>query len=100
MGYIRNLLQEKNITPVWDEESGQYYAEYTENGILNKVWIEDEYSIDLKSSLVHKYKLAGAAAWKRGFELESIWEVLNRNLKTVDSYFEWKEQATWISALN
>jgi spore germination protein YaaH len=100
MGYIQNLLQEKNASSAWDAESGQYYAEYEEDGALYRVWVEDGYSIDLKSSLVHKYKLAGAALWKRGFEMDGIWEIIYRNLKTLDSYFEWKEQAVWISTLN
>jgi len=42
----------------------------------NKVWIEDAESIELKYDLVHKYNLAGAALWRRGFETPNIWDAL------------------------
>ena len=99
MDYISNLLKEKGLTAEWDAVSGQYYAEFTDENVLYKVWIEDENSIDLKTSLVHKYKLAGAAAWKRGLEEDGIWDVIGRNLKSIDSYFEWKAQSVWGSSL-
>lgn len=73
----------------WDESSGQYYAEYSKDNSKYKIWIEDEKSINLKSSLVHKYQLAGAASWRRGFETPNIWAVLNKNLKGNINYTEW-----------
>lgn len=91
MDYVKRIVSEKNVPVVWDEKSGQFYAEFVEDGNVKKIWIEDETSIDLKSSLVHKYKLAGSAAWVRGLESEGIWPVLNRNLKLIGNYFEWKE---------
>ncbi|MDD4189493.1 MAG: glycosyl hydrolase family 18 protein, partial [Eubacteriales bacterium] len=93
MEYVKELISEKGAAVVWDEVSGQYYAEFTEGTGKFMIWVEDERSIDLKISLAHKYKLAGAAAWKRGLETEGIWEVFNRNLKTIQNYFEWKDLA-------
>ncbi|NMB96416.1 MAG: glycoside hydrolase, partial [Clostridiaceae bacterium] len=61
----REVVNKYDATVEWDEESGQFYAEYEKDGKTYKMWIEDENSINLKSSLVHKYKLAGTAAWKR-----------------------------------
>ncbi|MCG8499283.1 MAG: glycoside hydrolase, partial [Firmicutes bacterium] len=54
-----------------------------------KIWVEDARSINLKSSLVHKYNLAGTAAWRRGFETEDIWQVLTKNLKEKQNYTQW-----------
>lgn len=86
------LLRENGATPVWDEVSGQFYAEYKKDGKTYKVWLEDVNSINLKSSLVHKYKLAGTAAWSRNYVVPEIWEVLNENLKGIKTYSEWKEK--------
>lgn len=66
---------------VWDNESGQYYIEYANNGVTHKIWLEDETSIDLKSKLVNKYDLGGVASWQYGQEKKSIWEILKKNLK-------------------
>jgi len=85
MSAIQKILDEKKPEIIWDEESGQRYAQYTEGGKIYKVWIEDAESIKLKSSLVNKYNLAGAAAWRRGFETEDIWPVIAKNLKKTDS---------------
>lgn len=88
---IQKILNEKKPELKWDKESGQYYAQYKENDMTFKVWIEDAESINLKSSLVHKYELAGAAAWRRGFETEDIWTVIAENLKNKESYREWAQ---------
>lgn len=93
MGYAKSLIKEYNAQVKWDEESGQFYAEYNkDNGSNNKIWLENEESIDLKSSLVHKYGLAGAAGWRKDFEVSEVWNVLNKNLKVLDSYEAWQSQ--------
>ena len=89
MGKVQSILDEKKAEIIWDEDSGQHYAQYTEDGKTYKVWIEDAESINLKSSLVHKYNLAGAAAWRRGFETEDIWPVIAQNLKKTENYSQW-----------
>ena len=92
MEAVRKLVEENKAAAVWDEESGQFYAEYVKDGSTYKVWIEDANSINLKSSLVLKYDLAGTAAWSRNFVSQDIWGVLNKNLKTLESFAAWKEQ--------
>lgn len=74
------LVGEKGLTPVWDEESGQYYVSYRENGVTYKLWIEDATSIAGRVALVSKYNLAGCAAWRRGFETPDIWPVIAKGL--------------------
>ena len=91
MGKVQSILDEKKPEVIWDQDSGQYYAQYTEDGVTYKIWIEDAESINLKSSLVHKYNLAGAAAWRRGFETEDIWPVIAQNLKETDDYSQWAQ---------
>ncbi len=94
MDAARKLVNDNNVEIMWDEKSGQFYAEYKNDGKTYKVWLEDENSINLKSSLVLKYKLAGACAWRRGDESPVIWEVLNKNLKLARNYSEWMESNT------
>lgn len=91
MSGVQNIIAEKGLEPTWDEESGQYYAEYTEGGSRFLIWIEDARSIDLKASLVHKYNLAGTASWRRGFETPDIWQVLEHTLKDMKDYTSWAQ---------
>lgn len=89
MGTVEKILAEKKPEVIWDEKSGQNYVEYKVGKVTNKIWIEDDASINLKSSLVHKYDLAGAASWRRGFESDDIWVVLQDNLKNKQDYTQW-----------
>ncbi|HHW00148.1 MAG TPA: glycoside hydrolase [Clostridiaceae bacterium] len=83
---------EKNVANVqWDEESGQFYVEAMDENVVYKMWLEDKNSINLRLGLVHKYKLAGAASWSKNFGIQEVWEVINTNLKFVESYQQWKE---------
>lgn len=78
MDSAKNWLKERNITPVFDEKSGQYYAEYYDQkeAITYKIWLEDETSMRARAELVNKYNLAGIASWRRGFESQEIWQVI------------------------
>ena len=69
------LWKEKGIERRWLPDMGQYYFEYQEDGQRFRVWQEDTRSLQEKNSLVQKYKLAGIAAWRKGFEESSVWQV-------------------------
>jgi spore germination protein YaaH len=85
-------IKDNSAKVKWDDTSGQYYTEYKKDNATYKIWLEDADSINLKSSLVQKYMLAGAAAWKRTDETPDIWGVLNKNLKVFENYQEWKNE--------
>ncbi len=85
----KKLVKENNAPVTWDEKSGQFYAEYKKDNATYKVWLEDENSINLKSALAQKYKLAGTAAWRRSDEAQAVWGVLNKNLKVLENYQDW-----------
>ncbi len=74
------LVVEKGLTPVWDEDSGQYYVSYREDAVIYKLWIEDATSVAARVALVSQYDLAGCAAWRRGFETPDIWPVIAKGL--------------------
>jgi len=78
MNAARSVLKNNGVEPIWDEESGQYYAEYTVGETVYKMWLEEEESIALKAALIKEYKLAGISAWKLGFERQEIWDVILR----------------------
>jgi len=91
MDGARKTVKNNNAQIKWDDESGQFYAEYIKEGATYKIWLEDENSIDLKSSLVLKYDIAGTAVWARGFASDGIWSVLEKNIKNTDSYQSWQD---------
>ena len=57
----------------WDDEAGQYYAEYTDGNTTYYIWIEDDSAVKEKLSLIDKYNLSGAAYWRMGFEMDGFW---------------------------
>lgn len=69
-----------NAKKTWDDNLKQYIAEYTKDGRPYKAWIEDEKSLDAKLSLLEKYNLAGAAYWRKGFEPDSIWNMISSKI--------------------
>lgn len=77
---VRNLLVEEELTPVWDSAAGQYYVEFTEDAMKNRLWIEDETSLRARVALVEEYGLVGIAAWRRGFEEPDVWPVIDEAL--------------------
>lgn len=72
---------EKGMDVYWNKEVSQNYAELqTENG-LERIWLEDEESLEAKMQLIKEYDLAGCAAWKLGFERADVWSVINQYLQ-------------------
>ncbi len=81
MDKIKSIIEEKKLTPVLDEQAGQHYVEYTEEGSLKRIWIEDDLSIAARIELVKKHRLAGVATWQRGFQTSSIWKTIDEHLQ-------------------
>ena len=81
MSGAQNIVEEKGLTPVFDEKSGQNYVSYEEDGITYKMWLEDEQSMRARAEIVKRLDLAGIASWRRGFETPNIWGVIEDVLK-------------------
>ena len=75
-----NEIIPENASKIWDDNLKQYYVEYENNGVINKIWIEDEQSIEAKLSLIQDYNLAGAAYWEKDREPDSIWDLISEKL--------------------
>lgn len=80
MERIKTIIAEKKLKPVFDQAAGQNYVEYTEEGALRRIWIEDDVSMKARVELVRKYDLAGVATWQRAFQTPSIWNTINDTL--------------------
>lgn len=70
------LMTANGITPVWDESTAQYYAQYVVDGIGYEIWLDEESSIEEKMKLIDENELAGVACWKLGLEKQSIWDTI------------------------
>lgn len=78
MEAVEKMLEGYAVTPTWNEETGQYYAEIQDKneGCTYKIWLEEEKSIEEKLKLMKTNKLAGIAAWKLGLEKDAIWDTI------------------------
>ena len=80
MDRAQQVVAENQAETYWDKTTSQNYATYEIDNDTYQMWIEDAQSIAEKVKLVPKYKLAGLAAWKLGFESNDIWQVITDNL--------------------
>lgn len=74
MRRVASDLSLVGATKTWQEDVGMNYAEYTQNGISYKIWIEDAASIEEKVKLLSEYNIAGIAYWALGQETEDVWD--------------------------
>ncbi|MBQ3546250.1 MAG: glycosyl hydrolase family 18 [Lachnospiraceae bacterium] len=76
MGVAEKKLANAGVTPVWVDNVGQNYGEYTSGENVVRVWLEDAASIEAKLKLISEYNLAGVAAWRLGYETDEIWNTI------------------------
>jgi spore germination protein YaaH len=76
MANEEKLMSANQVTPVWDDTTGQYYANYQVDGIGYEMWLEEDKSIEEKMKLIDEFDLAGVACWKLGLEKQSIWDTI------------------------
>lgn len=74
---VEEILKKYDAVVTWDEKTGQYFATYEKDNSTYKIWIEDTKSIELKIEMAKKYGLKGIASWRKGYEYDKVWEVIN-----------------------
>ena len=84
MEEAESLLRERGLTPRWDPDAGQHFAAFEEGGSRYRIWLEDDRSMAARASLVVKYRLAGIASWRRGYEKPTTWKVIATELGLAD----------------
>lgn len=57
---------------IWNDTLKSYYAAIPTASGTDKIWFEEHKSLDYKLNLVKEFKLAGFAAWRKGFEDDTI----------------------------
>ena len=60
----------------WNDDTGMNYAEYTKDGVVYKMWLEDQTSLEEKMKTVSDHKTAGYAFWKLGLEDSAVWDMI------------------------
>ncbi|MFC5406319.1 glycosyl hydrolase family 18 protein [Cohnella soli] len=76
-----NMILLKRLIPDWDENHGQYYAQFNVPNALNQIWLEDGRSLSLKVGLGESYSLAGYGYWYLGGESADIWTSLRNAMR-------------------
>ena len=80
MDQAQQAISDNGAETYWDKTTSQNYGTYEGDGATYQIWLEDSKSIAEKVKLIPKYKLAGVAEWKLGFENSGIWSVITQNL--------------------
>lgn len=74
---MADFLQRVNITPEWDEETCQNYAEWQSGSATYQIWVEDLESLKAKLSVMNAQNIAGVAVWRLGYGTPAAWELIN-----------------------
>jgi spore germination protein YaaH len=75
---IPAVLKGKSVKTTWDAAAQLNKLEYVEAGKTHVLWNENETTLQARMSLAKKYKLAGVAAWRLGYEPNSFWQTMVR----------------------
>lgn len=78
MDEVITWMNERNIEPSYDSQSGQNYVQYYDENekATYKIWLEDDTSLRKRVDLINKYGLEGIASWARSFANDSAWKTL------------------------
>ena len=74
---LADYLQRVNITPEWDEETCQNYAEWQSGSTTYQIWVEDLESLKVKLNVMSAQNIGGVAVWKLGNGTPAVWELIN-----------------------
>ena len=81
MARADEILAAAGVTPTFDEDSGQQYAEWTDaEGRLCQIWLEDDASVAERAKLVSEYELGGIAEWVLGNQKDSVWAAIQSGI--------------------
>ncbi|MGM0378558.1 MAG: glycosyl hydrolase family 18 protein [Bacillota bacterium] len=81
MKNIKSFLDKIKYKIEYDLDSGQNFIESTYKDQNVKIWLEDELSLNKRIELIKKYKLAGAAGWRKGYEKNIYYKLLEKIIK-------------------
>ncbi len=76
MTTANETLEKNSAAIVFNEETGQDYAQYEKNGNVYRMWLENAKSIKLKLEAIKEGNCIGVASWRAGYETPDIWQVI------------------------
>ncbi len=76
MSGAQSILDDRGIEAAWNSETGQYYAEYQEDGSTFSIWLEEEKSIEEKLRTVTDSGISNVSFWRMGFEKTEVWNTV------------------------
>lgn len=80
MSQAESIVAANGAKVSWDKETAQNYAQYESQGIVYKIWLEDEKSLEEKLKVVfaeqENGKIAGVSSWKLTLEKSSVWDTI------------------------
>ncbi|MBQ6128391.1 MAG: chitinase [Lachnospiraceae bacterium] len=80
MATAQSTVDSAGVTPVWDDATGQNYAEWQSDGATNKIWLEDVKSLQAKLEVMKAHDIGGVAIWQLAFSTDEA-------LSVVDGYY-------------
>jgi hypothetical protein len=73
---LEKLLKAHHRDLTWDDHMKEYYTQFKKNGKIQRVWLEDDRSLNTYLSLVKQYHLAGSAIWSLNLMAPEDWNRL------------------------
>ena len=80
MSTAYDLINSNNVTYTYIESDRQYKISWKNGSKTCVFWLENSNTMAERVSLANKYSLAGVASWRRGLEINKIWDVISENL--------------------
>lgn len=74
---VKELVNEKELIPSWDELSMSPWLAFEEEGEIHQIYFENERSLEVKLDLVRQNQFAGFGFWALGYEGEdkNVWSL-------------------------
>jgi spore germination protein YaaH len=76
MTSAKSVMTDAGVKFTWDDTTGMNYGEYTKDGTVYKMWLEDETSLEAKMKAAMDGNVAGVGFWKLGLENSSVWDMI------------------------
>ena len=77
MSKAAEVASAAGAVPVWDDRTGQNYAEWKGDGGTCKMWLEDVQSLKAKLDVMKSHDIGGAAVWQLAFGTDEAFALVN-----------------------
>ncbi|MCR4604705.1 MAG: hypothetical protein K5639_01770 [Eubacterium sp.] len=81
MSTADDWIFKNGLTPEWNDEAGQYYAEKKQGKTKYSIWMENNKSIETKLKAVDAAGIDNLAFWAMEQELGFVWHTIGESIK-------------------